>query len=113
MTQIQGWEEIFSTELQQAEDARQSGNEGRARVCARRAAGIAVAEFLSRTDHNFEDRGAYENLKYFITLPDISYELKETVTYFIIRVDENYQLPIDVDLIEEAQTIKKHLNVHR
>jgi len=34
----------IQTELSLAENSRSSGFEGRARVCARRAAGIAIAE---------------------------------------------------------------------
>lgn len=106
MTQTQGWKELYSKEIQQAEDAQLSGNEGRARVCARRAAGIVIGEYLSRIDGDFIDHGAYDNLRYFITLPDVSPRLKEIVSYFVLRVDVNHELPIDVDLIEEALKLK-------
>ena len=106
MTQKQGWEELFSKEIQQAEDARLSGNEGKARVCARRAAGIVVGEYLFRSDDDFVDHGAYDNLRYFIALPDISPRLKEIASFFVLRVDVNHELPVDVDLIEEALKLK-------
>jgi hypothetical protein len=38
----------IEAELEKADLARLSGNEGRARVCARRAAGIAARAFLTR-----------------------------------------------------------------
>ena len=103
------WEETFSKEIQSALNARKSGNEGKARVCARRAAGIVVGEYLSRSDKNFVEQGAYDNLKYFLSLPDISPHLKETISYFIVRVNENHELPFEVDLIEEACIIKEYL----
>jgi len=106
VTQIQDWEEIFSKEIRQAEDSRLSGNEGRARVCARRAAGIVVGEYLFRSDDEFVGHGAYDNLRYFIALPDISPRLKDIASNFVLRVDVNHKLPVDVDLIEEALKLK-------
>ena len=103
------WEETFSKEIQSALNARKSGNEGKARVCARRAAGIVVGEYLSRSDKNFVDQGAYDNLKYLLARPDIAPQLKETISFFIVKVNENHELPIDVDLIEEACFIKENL----
>lgn len=106
MTQKQGWEELYSKEIQQAEIARLAGNEGRARVCSRRAAAIVIGEYLSQIDGDFMDHGAYDNLRYFIALPDVSPRLKKIVSYFVLRVDVNHELPVDVDLIEEALKLK-------
>lgn len=111
MTQKQVWEDTFTGEIQQAKNARLSGNEGRARVCARRAAGIVIGEYLSRIDGDFIDHGAYDNLRYFITLPDVSSRLKKIVSYFVLRVDENHELPVDIDLIQEAIKIKEEFDL--
>jgi hypothetical protein len=43
-----GLHEQIEKEFELAERARANGNEGRARVCARRAAGIAAREYLTR-----------------------------------------------------------------
>ena len=39
------WKEKLQKEFERAQIARASGNEGQARVCARRAAGIAIREY--------------------------------------------------------------------
>ena len=41
------WQEKLNLEFQRAEDARAKNNEGQARVCARRAAGIAIREYFN------------------------------------------------------------------
>ena len=45
-------------ELEMARSSRCSGNEGRARVCARRAAGHVVGEYLTRNDIDLETESA-------------------------------------------------------
>ena len=65
------WEARFQSELHQAEMARALGNEGKARVCARRAAGIAG--------------------------------------HFLERVETNFTLPSDVDLIQDARWLAQKL----
>ena len=42
------WQTDIEAEFEKAEQARARGNEGQARVCARRAAGIAIREYLTR-----------------------------------------------------------------
>jgi len=42
------WKDKLEIEFERAETARSSGNEGQARVCARRAAGIAIREYYAR-----------------------------------------------------------------
>ena len=49
------WMAVFEKELSRAEAARTAGNEGRARVCARRAAGLLAYEILKRD--GIEPRG--------------------------------------------------------
>jgi hypothetical protein len=42
------WKEALEKELQMAADARARGNQGQARVCARRAAGVVIREYFLR-----------------------------------------------------------------
>ena len=46
MSEKPAWEAFYKAEMQNAEAARRSGNEGKARVCARRAAGAVIGEYL-------------------------------------------------------------------
>jgi len=105
----QDWKAKFEEELQQAEIARNFGNEGRARVCARRAAGIVIGEYLLR--NNLPDQGpsAYDRMNYTLTLPEVPESVKEIVNHFLVRVDTDFNLPIDADLIADARWLEENL----
>ncbi len=55
-------DEMIEEELRQASHWRTEGNEGRARVCARRAAGWAVGNYRRRLSHSDVDDDAYNHL---------------------------------------------------
>ncbi|HET6846162.1 MAG TPA: hypothetical protein VFH29_04970, partial [Anaerolineales bacterium] len=57
------WEQRFDRELSNAQTARTRGNEGQARVCARRAAGIVAAEYLERLGTALRTRSALDVLQ--------------------------------------------------
>ncbi len=104
--------EIFA-ELKRADAARSAGNEGRARVCARRAAGIAAREFLLRHEIQTSDvaqgrshiGSSYDALKKLADVPGLGPEIKRAVGYLTLRVNEDFSLPVTIDLIEEARKI--------
>lgn len=96
-------------ELNHAEKARAKGNEGMARVCARRAAGIAIGEYLFRKGCQDIGTSAYEHLMTLKTLPDISTEAYEIAGHMVLHVNEYHQLPVDIDLIEEARWLIQYL----
>ena len=95
----------IEAELKNAERARLNGNEGRARVCARRAAGIAARNFLSRHGVQARNGSAYETLKMLTTYPDLAPELKSAAVHLTTQVTEEFTLPGNVDLIVEAQNL--------
>jgi hypothetical protein len=90
-------------ELTRAEEARARGNEGMARVCARRAAGTAIGEFLVHQGITGAGYSAYERLKVLKTLNNIPSKVIVTVEHLLMHVDEEHMLPADIDLIEEAR----------
>ena len=92
--------------------ARISGNEGRARVCARRAAGIVLGEYFTRREIYPIKSSAYDRLRYVRTLDDLPSDIIQVVDHFLLRVDPSQQLPIPVDLIEDAQFLKSRLLDH-
>jgi len=57
------WQTEIEAEFEKAEGARRRGNEGQARVCARRAAGIAIREYLTRRGARPLIISAYDLLK--------------------------------------------------
>lgn len=96
-------------EIRQAEAARAGGNEGMARVCARRAAGIAVGEYLRRHGMEFSNPGAYARLNFLLQLPQTPPAIQEVVNHFLVRINPDHSLPIHADLIAEARWLANEL----
>jgi hypothetical protein len=109
MTARSTWETHFQAEIDQAEKARSEGNEGRARVCARRGVGIVLGEYFRRHQIPFEGTSAYERIRFFENMPEASSELLEMLLHFLVRVNPDYTLPVKANLIAEAQQIKRIL----
>lgn len=103
------WEAKIQSEFERAETARKHGNEGQARVCARRAAGIAIREYYARRGQIIRTPSAYDLLQLLAGEPQLASELKQAATYLTLRVNENFKLPVDVDLINEARKLCKEL----
>lgn len=92
-------------EFVKAGQARARGNEGQARVCARRAAGLAAREYLSRRGAAPRTSSAYDLLQIIADDPTISAGLRESASRLTLRVDEEFKLPPGVDLIAEARDL--------
>jgi len=99
----------YHDELSNAMIARSMGNEGKARVCARRAAGIIIGEYLKRQGFNNLNQSAYDRLSIFNKLPNIDPYLKVISTHFLLKVNHDHELPGNVDLIAEVQTLQMSL----
>ncbi len=93
----------METELRLAETARQRGNEGRARVCARRAAGIAARHFLQAHRIPVNDSSAYAVLRTLHDLPDTPADVRQAVSHLLLHVSEDFTLPAEIDLIADAR----------
>src|SRR5215813_7570281 len=98
-------ESNMQAEFDCAEQARARGNEGQARVCARRAAGIAIREYLIRKGTQPTSTSAMDLLNLIKDDPLLSPDLKLIVDHLTLRVTEEFKLPIDADLIAEARTL--------
>jgi len=103
------WMTQVKSELDLAEEARKTRNEGRARVCARRAAGHIIGEYFHRREISPISPSAYARLKTLRELADISAQVRDTCDHFLMRITPNYTLPIDVDLIAEARWLAQEL----
>jgi hypothetical protein len=95
----------IQTELEKAQAAHSAGNEGRARVCARRAAGIAARRFLTRHGVLIGNGSAYQALQVLTTFPGLAPGLKQAAVYLTLRVSTEFTLPGDIDLISEARIL--------
>jgi HEPN domain-containing protein len=98
-------QEQIEQEFALAEQARARGNEGQARVCARRAAGIAVREYLTRQGIRPPSLSAYDLLNLLKDDPLLSPDLKLLANHLTLRVTEEFKLPIEADLIAEARQL--------
>ena len=103
------WKMNTLSEIELAEKSRKEGNEGRARVCARRAAGYIIAEYLRRAGFETNPASAIHLLRMLQSLPGISPNTKEVTGHFLARITPEHQLPIDADLIAEARWLAEEL----
>ena len=92
-------------EFEKAQQARINNNEGQARVCARRAAGIAIREYLTRDGARVPSMSAYDLLNLLKEDPLIPADMKLIADHLTVRVTEEFNLPIDADLIAEARIL--------
>jgi hypothetical protein len=92
-------------ELEKAQAARSAGNEGMARVCARRAAGIAARIFLISHGVQSHRLNSFEALQKLTILHELPRSLKEAAANLSLRVNEEFNLPVEIDLLLEAKKL--------
>ena len=97
-------------ELLLAKQSRIEGNEGRARVCARRAAGAAAQRFLLKAGITDQPENAMESLQTLRSEPGLPDRVITAIDRLIQKVDLDYNLPADVDLIIEAERVIQYIN---
>jgi hypothetical protein len=92
-----------SRELEMAWESRLAGQEGKARVCARRAAGFALQELLEKESDQRVSRNLYFLLQKAPSVLDLPEQAVRSIQRLTMRVDTDNQLPDGVDLIREAE----------
>lgn len=103
------WQTEIQAEFDKAEEARARGNEGQARVCARRAAGIAIREYLRRQGIRPPSVSAYDLLNQIKQDSELPPALQEIVGHLTLRVNEEFKLPVEADLIAESRRFCQEL----
>lgn len=98
-------------ELLLAKQSRMEGNEGRARVCARRAAGAAVLDYLQSQGKVIQSENVYQILLFFQKVEGLPDRVKRALDLLVQRVDNDHQLPSEIDLINEANILINYLNL--
>ncbi len=96
-------------ELEDAHRARIDGNEGRARVCARRAAGWAVSFTRSLNEECEVEANAYEMLQWLAQQVDTADAVRSAATRLTARVSLDHTLPFPEDPLDDAQMIVETL----
>ncbi len=104
-----GWKARFDSEISMAEAARSDGNEGRARVCARRAVGIVIEAYLHQQDQALPGSSVQERINYVLTIPEIPTDIREVASHFLVKVNPDHTLPIEADLIADARWLAQTL----
>ena len=98
-------EHEIQIEFDAAQRARSKNNEGQARVCARRAAGIAIRDYLTRKGIQLPSRSAQDLLNFIKEETPLPHDLKLVADHLTLRVTEEFKLPIDADLVAEAKSL--------
>ncbi len=92
-------------ELEMAYQARLAGNEGKARVCARRAAGIAIGVWLTRIQSASKVVSAIERLRAVaddVRQPD---NIRAAAHHLTLRINVDHELPVAADPLEDARQL--------
>ena len=101
--------QMIRSEFKAAHRARLEGKEGRARVCARRAAGWAVSIMRSQTEVCDDETNAYDMLKWLAQQVDTPDLVQSAATRLTTRVSHDHTLPFPEDPIEYAAIIVETL----
>ncbi len=103
------WRSKFLQELVQAERAREAGNEGMARVCARRAAAVLVREYYSSQGLAIAKRSGLAALRHLAVDQDVDAGIRELASHFTMAINLDHELPPGIDLLVEVQLLDKAL----
>jgi hypothetical protein len=95
----------IEAELARARKAREAGNEGQARVCARRAAGIALREWYKRRAGSGWGGDALKQLQRLREDPLVPEEVHTAARRLTTKVNLDHKLPFADDPIEDARRI--------
>ncbi len=97
--------EQIETELQASYQFKEKGEGGKSRVCARKAAGLALRYWLQSTQPTHAVISPFKAIELFFTQPGIPTEIHTASAYLLQKVDTDYHFPEEIDLIQEAQKL--------
>ncbi|MBA4384672.1 MAG: hypothetical protein C0410_08045 [Anaerolinea sp.] len=97
-------------ELEKAREARQNGNEGMARVLARRAAGLVIREYLQTVDFDLRGLSLNALIKDEQVRKVLPVSIHSALERLSTRIGMDYQFPVDFNLIMDAQNVIEQLS---
>lgn len=111
---VEGYRDVEQA-LEQAASARARGNEGMARVCARRAAGWAAEAYLQAHGAGIADPSVLVQLRQLAKQPGLSPRLHEIIGHLVMPklkddLESDSYFPADIDLLAEARELIDALN---
>jgi hypothetical protein len=95
-------------ELEAACQARKAGNEGQARVCARRAAGWALGPYIEANEGRPASINAYDNLRWLQRDSATPAPLRQAAQRLTARIRPDHSLPFEEDMLADALMIARH-----
>jgi hypothetical protein len=97
--------EQIEKELATAREAQRSGNDGKVRVCARRAAGQAITWYLSRYPHPAWGPDALTQLKQLKDDPSFSQASRDAAMRLTSKVSEHFTYQFSTHPLDDADII--------
>lgn len=92
-------------ELALARQAQAEGMEGRARVCARRAVGVALRHYFAQRQPAITGTSVIDLIQAYQGSAGLPRDLYDICTHLLTRVDMDYHLPFPVDILAEARLL--------
>jgi hypothetical protein len=95
----------IEAEMADAIRSRSAGNEGRARVCARRAAGLATAVYYEKCMHVPAGKSAYDLIKWIGNRDELDLSVRAAAQRLIQKVTPDHTLPHQQDPLTDARLL--------
>lgn len=79
--------------------------EGRVRVCARRAVGIALRHYFAQGKPDITSPSVIDLIQAYQSSAGLPQNLRDICTHLLTRVNSDFHLPFPVDILAEAQVL--------
>ena len=103
------YNEQIEKEFAAAREAREVGNDGRMRVCARRAAGLAIRWFLSKHERDGWGSDALRQLQHLKEDEFFPQEVRDAAMRLITKVSDKFTYAFATDPVEDATLIVRYI----
>jgi hypothetical protein len=101
--------EQIEKEFAVAREAQRIGNDGKARVCARRAVGQAIAWYVTKFPQTKWGADAVRQLQHLKDDVSFSQEVRDAAERLTTKVSDQFTSPFSTDPIQDAKIIITHI----
>ena len=105
MPEQKSFRDQITSELARAAESRKQGNEGRARVCARRAVGIAIVSYYASRNLILQESDFMFAVKKFRDDISIPLHIRQMAARLSERITSDFQYASPTDPLTDAQLI--------
>jgi hypothetical protein len=103
------YHEQIEKELATARAASEAGNDGKARVCARRACGHAIMWHLTKYPHPGWGVDALRQLQHVSQDQNFPSDVRSAATRLITKISDQFSYPFSTHPIDDALIIINHI----